>query len=190
MHVQIVLVDTPWLHNVWEIFLFFIKFKFLWKNSVSEKIKAHLPQHPQYITTVTQPSPFWFFSKILLAPLSFKKEGRDYAFHMRDYKGETVKLLPFYMTDLLFTELLNLNIWRKLNNRMENDIPNIQNYLHISDPNFLPSYFWISSHRHQFHHKFSDTLRSIFADCFWRTFFVAHKKCIFLNMSANRVLKD
>ena len=27
------------------------------------------------------------------------------AFYMRDYKGETIKLLPFYMTDFLFTEL-------------------------------------------------------------------------------------
>ena len=37
-----VLVDTSWLHNVWEIFLLFIKFKFLLKNGTSEKIKAHL----------------------------------------------------------------------------------------------------------------------------------------------------
>ena len=36
---------------------------------------------------------------------AFKKEDRDYAFYMRDYKGETIKLLPFYMTDFLFTEL-------------------------------------------------------------------------------------
>ena len=34
----------------------------------------------------------------------------------------------------------------------ENDIPNIPNYLHISDPN---KKIWISSHRHQFHHKIS-----------------------------------
>ena len=30
--------------------------------------------------------------------------------------------------------------------------------------------------------RFPDTLRSIFADCFSRTIFLAHKKCIFLNM--------
>ena len=36
---------------------------------------------------------------------------------------------------------------------------------------------------------FSGTLRSIFTDCFWRTFFLQHtKKCIFLNMSAKLVL--
>ena len=28
-HVQTVLVDTSWLHNIWEMFLLFIKFKFL-----------------------------------------------------------------------------------------------------------------------------------------------------------------
>ena len=41
-----VLVDISWLHNVWEMFLLFIKSKFLWKNGVSEKIKAHLSQQP------------------------------------------------------------------------------------------------------------------------------------------------
>ena len=36
---------------------------------------------------------------------------------------------------------------------------------------------------------FPGTLRSIFADCFCRTFFLQHtKKCIFLNMSAKLVL--
>ena len=43
MPVQTVLVDTSWLHNVWEMFLLFIEFKFPWKNGVYEKIKAHLP---------------------------------------------------------------------------------------------------------------------------------------------------
>ena len=38
-----VLVDTSWLHNAWEMFLLFIKFKFPWENGVYEKIKAHLP---------------------------------------------------------------------------------------------------------------------------------------------------
>ena len=36
---------------------------------------------------------------------------------------------------------------------------------------------------------FPVTLRSIIPNCFWRTFFVAYKKCIFLNMSAKLVLK-
>ena len=40
-----------------------------------------------------------------LDPIPFKKEDREYAFYMRDYKGETIKLLPFYMTDFLFTEM-------------------------------------------------------------------------------------
>ena len=31
-------------------------------------------------------------------------------------------------------------------------------------------------------HYFSGTLRSIFVNCFWRTFFAARKKCIFLNV--------
>ena len=83
------------------------KFKFLWKNGVSEEIKAHLPQSPlpPALQQLFSPPPFKLYSKKLLAPLSFKKEGRDYAFYMRNYKGETIKLLPFHMTDFLFTEL-------------------------------------------------------------------------------------
>ena len=52
-----------------------------------------------------KPPPFQFYLKKLLASPPFKKEGRGYAFYMRDCKGETIKLLPFYMTDFLFTEL-------------------------------------------------------------------------------------
>ena len=44
-------------------------------------------------------------SKDFLAPASFKKESRDYALCMTEYKVQTIKLLPFYMTDLLFIEL-------------------------------------------------------------------------------------
>ena len=43
INVCAVLVDTSWLHNVREMFLLFIKFKFLRKNGVSEKVKANLP---------------------------------------------------------------------------------------------------------------------------------------------------
>ena len=42
-------------------------------------------------------------------PLPFEKEDRDYAFYMRDYKGET-PLSPFSMTKFLFTELYSHNI--------------------------------------------------------------------------------
>ena len=50
-------------------------------------------------------STFLILFETFLHPTPFKKEGRDYAFYMRDYKGQTIKLLPFYMTDFLFTEL-------------------------------------------------------------------------------------
>ena len=33
-------------HNVWKMFLFFIKLQFLRKNFVSEKIEGYSPQHP------------------------------------------------------------------------------------------------------------------------------------------------
>ena len=60
MHVQTVLVDKSLLHNVWEMFLLFIKFKFLWKNGVSEKIKAHLPLHPSALQQLFSPHLFNF----------------------------------------------------------------------------------------------------------------------------------
>ena len=90
------------------MFLLFIKFKFLRKNGVSEKIKAHFPQHLPALQQLFSPHLLILFKKFL-APHPFKIEG-DYAFHMRDYKGETIKLLPFYMTDFLFTELKIHNI--------------------------------------------------------------------------------
>ena len=104
-HVQTVFEDTSWLHNVWEMFLLFIKFKFLWKNGVSGKIEAHLTQHlpTLHYKNCSVPHFFNLIQKKLLALPPFK-EGRDYAFYMRDYK-EKIKLLPFYMTDFLFTEL-------------------------------------------------------------------------------------
>ena len=88
------------------MFLLFIKVKFLRKNGVSEKIKAHFPQHspPPIITTIVQPPLFNFIQKILVPP-PFKREGRYYEFYMRDDKGETIKLLQFYMMVFLFTEL-------------------------------------------------------------------------------------
>ena len=63
MHVQTVLVNTSWLHNVLEMILLFIKFKFLWKIGVSEKIKAHLPQYPLALQQLLSPPLFNFIQK-------------------------------------------------------------------------------------------------------------------------------
>ena len=72
---------------------------FLWK------LKFINPITPS-ITSIVQLQPlFNFIQKKLLSPHPFKKDGRDYAFYMTDYQGEAIKLLPFYMTDFLSTEL-------------------------------------------------------------------------------------
>ena len=89
MYVLSVLVVTSWLHNVWEMFLLFIKFKFLWKNGIPEKIKAHLTQHPKHCNNCWSPT-FLTLFKNILAPPPFRKEGRDSAFYMRPSKAETV----------------------------------------------------------------------------------------------------
>ena len=65
MHVQTVLIDTSWLHNVWEMLLLFIKFKFLYKNGVPEKIKTHLPQHLPGLQQLFSPYLFNFIQKII-----------------------------------------------------------------------------------------------------------------------------
>ena len=68
------------------------------------KLKLIYPSTPQHYNNCSAPT-FLTLLKKFLDPPSFKKEARDYAFYMKDYKGKTIKLLPFYMTDFLFTEL-------------------------------------------------------------------------------------
>ena len=86
-------------------------FYFLLKSSSSgkmvflRKLKLIYPGTPS-ITTIIHTHLFNFIQKIF-SPTPFKKEDRDYAFCMTDYQGETIRLLPFYTTDLLFTELLS-----------------------------------------------------------------------------------
>ena len=68
------------------------------------KLKLIYPSTLQNDNNCSVPT-FLILFKNILAPNPFKKEGRDYAFYTRDYKRETMKLLSFYMTDFLFTEL-------------------------------------------------------------------------------------
>ena len=69
------------------------------------KLKLIYPNTPQHYNNCLVPTFLILFKKKLLAPPPFKNESRDYGFYMRDYKGEIIKLLPFHMTDFLFTEL-------------------------------------------------------------------------------------
>ena len=136
MHVQTVLVDTSWFNNVWEMFYFLLNSSLFRKMVFLRKLKVIYPSTPQHYNICSIPT-FLILFKKFLAPSPFIKEGRDYAFYMRDYKGETIKVLSFYMRDFLFTKLYIHNIWRKSKSHMKNDIPNIPNYLHISGPNLL-----------------------------------------------------
>ena len=61
------------------------------------KLKLISPRTSHHFNNCFVPTFLILFKKIL-GPPPFKIEG-DYAFCMRDYKGETIKLLPFYMTD-------------------------------------------------------------------------------------------
>ena len=62
------------------------------------KLKLIYPSIPQYYNNCSAPTLLVLCKKLLDLP-PFRKEGRDYVFYRRDYKGETIRLLPFYMTD-------------------------------------------------------------------------------------------
>ena len=72
------------------------------------KLKLITSSTSQHYNNGSVPT-FTNFIQKIFSPPPFKIEG-DYAFYMRGYRGETIKLLPFYMTDFLFTELKSHNI--------------------------------------------------------------------------------
>ena len=85
-------------------FYFLLNSSFSGKMVFLRKLKLIYPSTPQHYNNCLVPT-FLILFKKFLDPSPFKKEVRDYAFYMRNYKGETIKLLPFYMTDFSFTEL-------------------------------------------------------------------------------------
>ena len=64
------------------------------------KLKLISASTPQRYNNCSAPT-FLILFKKFLGPPPFKKEDREYAFYTRDYKRETIKLLPFYMTVFL-----------------------------------------------------------------------------------------
>ena len=103
MHVQTVLVHHDC--TMYEKCIYFLlNSSFSGKMVFLRKLKLIYPSTSQDYTNCSAPT-FLILLKKFLDPSPFKKEGRDYAFYMRDYKAETIKLLPFHMTDFLFTEL-------------------------------------------------------------------------------------
>ena len=89
-------------------FYFLLNSSFLGKMVFLRKLKLISPSTSQRYSNCSVPTFLILFINFL-APPPFIIEV-DYAFHMRGYKGETIKLLPFYMTDFLFTELKSHNI--------------------------------------------------------------------------------
>ena len=85
-------------------FYFLLHSSFSGKIVFLGKLKLIYPSTPKHYNNCSAPTFLILFKKIL-APAPFKKEVRDYAFYMRECKVETIKLLLFYMTDSLFTEL-------------------------------------------------------------------------------------
>ena len=76
MHVQTFSVDTSWLHNVTEIFLLFIKFKFLWKIVFLRKLKLIYCSTPQHYNTCSATTSLIFFKKFLDPHPHLKKRAQ------------------------------------------------------------------------------------------------------------------
>ena len=67
------------------------------------KLKLIYPSNPQHCNNCSAPTFLILFKKIVSLYPHLKRA--ETAFYIRDYKGETIKLLAFYMTNFLFTEL-------------------------------------------------------------------------------------
>ena len=79
-------------------FYFLINSSFSGKITFLRKLKLIYPCTLQHYNNCSAHTFLVLFKKFLDPP-PFKKEDRDYAFYMRDYKGKATKLLPFYMVD-------------------------------------------------------------------------------------------
>ena len=143
-----------WIHQDFIMyekwFYFLLNSSFSGKMVFLRKLKLIYPSTlAQHYNNCLAPTFLILFEK-LLAPSLFKKEGRDYAFYMRDYKRETIKLLPLYMADFLLQNCKVITFEENLKNCMKNDIPNIPNHSYFWTKFTI---MWTSSHRRQFHHK-------------------------------------
>ena len=76
------------------------------------KIKAHLLQQPPALQQLFSAHLFNFIQKNCQPLLHLKKKVVT-AFYMRDYKGQTIKLLPFYMTDFYLQNCKVINFEEK-----------------------------------------------------------------------------
>ena len=74
-------------------FYFLLNSGFPEKMVFMRKLKLIYPSTSQHYNNCSARTILVLFKKFLDPP-PFKKQGRDYAFYMRDYKGEAIKLLP------------------------------------------------------------------------------------------------
>ena len=135
------------------MFYFLLNSSFSKKIEFLRKLKLIYPSTPYHYNSCSAPSFLILFKKLLAPPLLQKVA--ETAFYTRDYKGETIKLLPFYMTDFYLQNCKVINF--------EENQKIVWKMIYLNPK--LPSYFWhkftitwISSHRHQLHHKISLSL--------------------------------
>ena len=83
---------------------YYINSSFSGKMVSLRKLKLIYPRNLQHYNNYLVPTFLIVFLKKMLTPPTFK-EGRDYAFYMRDYKGETIKLLHLFCINFPFLTL-------------------------------------------------------------------------------------
>ena len=177
MHVQTVLVCDD--YTIYEkCFYFLLNSSFSGKIIFLRKLKLIYPSMPpHHYNNCSVTLIFNFLLKIVSPTPILKIWHRLYILYER--------FLPFYMANFSFTELQSDNIWRKLKMtsvwKMIYLISQII-FVFLTQIYYNMNFITLSPISSQ---DFFGTLRSIFGDSFWTTFFIAHTKCIFLNMSEN-----
>ena len=95
-----------WLHNVLEMFLLFIKFKFLWKSGVSEKIKRKwfTPAPLKHYNNCSVPHLFNFIQKTFGSTPIQKRGQRLCILHERLQRrdNKVITILYGFISILLF----------------------------------------------------------------------------------------
>ena len=76
--------------------VFILNSSFSGKVVFLRKLKLIYPSTTKHYIICSVPTFLILFKKVL-APPPFKKEDRDYAFYMRDYKGETKLFYIYYI---------------------------------------------------------------------------------------------
>ena len=136
-------------------FYFLLNSSFSGKTVFLRKVKHNYPSTPQPYNNCSAPI-FLILFKKFLDILPFKKEGRDYAFYMGDYKWERQQIFYHSVWQIFYLQNCKAIKFEENQKSYKKYIPNIPSHLHISDSNLIQEEF-----HHiviKFYHKISQVL--------------------------------